>query len=132
MTPELLVRRFYDELWNVPDPGLVPELLHPEVSFRGSLGAELRGHAAVAGYVAEVTSALRPYRCEIVELVADEGRAAARMRFAGRQVGPFLGRAPTGREVSWAGAAFFTVDGDRIRDVWVLGDLDGLRRQLDP
>jgi predicted ester cyclase len=36
----------------------------------------------------------------------------------------------TGRRVSWAGAAFFTFSDDRIADLWVLGDVDALRRQL--
>ena len=35
---------------------------------------------------------------------------------------------PTG--VAWAGAAVFTRRGDRIADVWVLGDLHGLREAL--
>lgn len=36
----------------------------------------------------------------------------------------------TGRRFSYAGAAFFTVADGLIADVWVIGDLDSLRRQL--
>jgi predicted ester cyclase len=78
----------------------------------------------------EVHSALADYRCTIEDLVEDDGRAAARVRFEGVHRGELLGFAPTGRRVAWTGAAFFTVSADRLTDVWVLGDLDSLRRQL--
>ena len=124
------VRRFYEELWNEPDLSLVGSLLHPEVTFRGSLGDALVGHEAFAGYVRSVTDALGDYRCEIVDLVASPGKAAARMLFSGVHRGVFLGAPPTGARVSWAGAAFFTFSGALIRDLWVLGDLASLRSQL--
>jgi predicted ester cyclase len=124
------VGRFYEELWNRPDPSMVVELLHPGITFRGSLGDDCVGRDQFAGYVAAVTDALGDYRCDIVQLIADHDRAAARMTFSGVHRGRFLGVEPTGVRVAWAGAAFFTFEGDLIRDVWVLGDLDGLRAQL--
>jgi predicted ester cyclase len=41
-----------------------------------------------------------------------------------------MGFAPTGRPVAWAGAALFTLKGGKIADLWVLGDVDGLRAEL--
>ena len=38
--------------------------------------------------------------------------------------------AATGRQVSWAGAGFFTMQANRIASLWVLGDIEGLKRQL--
>jgi hypothetical protein len=38
-----LVRAFYDELWNAWDDAPVPDTLHPELRFRGSLGQETHG-----------------------------------------------------------------------------------------
>jgi hypothetical protein len=32
--------------------------------------------------------------------------------------------------VDWLGAALFKIEGDKISDLWVLGDLDALRKQL--
>jgi predicted ester cyclase len=42
-----------------------------------------------------------------------------------------MGFAPTGRRVDWAGAALFSLKSDKIADLWVLGDLQGLREQLE-
>ncbi len=61
---------------------------------------------------------------------ADGNRAAARLRFTGRHRDEFLGFPPTGRQVTWAGTAFFTCEDARITDLWVLGDLAELRSQL--
>lgn len=131
MTPRRLVTRFYEEVWNRGDTAAIPELFHADCVFRGSLGAERRGHEGVAAYVREVTGALEGYRCEIEALVVEDERAFAKMRFTGRHSGDFLGFPPTGREVSWAGAALFECEQGRIRALWVLGDLAGLRAQLE-
>ncbi|WP_028927155.1 ester cyclase [Pseudonocardia acaciae] len=128
---ELQVGRFYDEIWNRPDTTVIPEVLAPDVTFRGSLGDVRTGHAEFADYVRTVTGALADYRCDIVSLVASGDQVAARMMFSGVHRAPFLGFAPTGRRVSWAGAAFFTFGGGLVGDLWVLGDLHGLRGQLE-
>ncbi len=53
----------------------MPELLAAEFSFRGSRGAELKGHAAFREYVCEVRIALAHYRCEILEGVSEGPQA---------------------------------------------------------
>jgi len=130
MTPRQAVEAFYDRIWNRGDKAAIPELIHPDFTFRGSLGPTMTGHAAFSAYVDGVTEALADYRCTILDLVSEGERAFARMRFEGIHRAPFLGFAPTGRRVEWAGAALFTLKSDKIADVWVLGDLYGLRQQL--
>ncbi len=131
MTPGSLVRAFYADVWEAGRLDRIAVLMDPEVTFRGSLGPVLRGHDAFAGYVRQVRGALAGYRCEILALVEAEAGAAARMRFSGEHTGaPLLGVPPTGRHVAWEGAAFFDCPQGRIRDLWVLGDLDALRAQL--
>jgi predicted ester cyclase len=130
MEPRRLVTRFYDEVWNRPDPSVIPRLFHEDCVFRGSLGAERRGHEGLADYVREVTGALGDYRCDIEEMVVEGENVFAKMRFSGRHIGPFLGFAPTGAKVAWAGAALFGTDNGRIRSLWVLGDLAGLTALL--
>lgn len=76
------------------------------------------------------TGALAGYRCTIRDLVAEGDRAFARMHFEGIYRGPFMGFAPTGKPVEWAGAALFTLKGGKIADLWVLGDVHGLIERL--
>ena len=124
------VRRFYELLWNRRELALLPELLHEDVRFRGSLGTEVVGRAGFVAYLEEVHRALGAYRCIVEDLLCAPPKAFARMRFEGVHRGELMGHAPTGRPVSWAGAALFTFEGERIRDLWVLGDLKSLERQL--
>ncbi len=126
-----LVTSFYAEIWNRGDLSFVPVLLREDFTFRGSLGAERRGHAGFIEYVTTVRGALADYRCDILDLVAEGRRAFARMRFSGVHVGELLGYAPTGKRVEWMGAALFTAGEDgRLADLWVLGDVSALRTQL--
>lgn len=130
MSTPPLVQAFYERIWNAGDLEAAKEVLASGLSFRGSLGAELQGREALLDYVRSVRSALSDYHCEIVECVAEEDRAFARMVFSGRHTAPFRGFAPTGREVSWAGAALFRFAEEVIAQIWVLGDLAGLDRLL--
>ena len=52
------------------------------------------------------------------------------MRFAGKHRAEFLGIAATGRQITWTGAAFFRFEDGKIAELWVLGDLVELRRQM--
>jgi len=125
-----LVAAFYDRLWNRVDLAIASEILHPEVSFRGSVGMAAVGRSGVCDYVTMVTTALADYRCDVEELIAQGPTAAAKVRFSGLHRGDFLGYPPTGRRVEWMGAAFFVEEDDMLRDIWVLGDLAKLRDQL--
>jgi predicted ester cyclase len=129
-TPADLVRRFYDEVWNRQDEAVAREILHADFRFRGSLGPELRGVDGFIDYLRATHRALGAYTCIIDDLVANTDRAAARMRFRGIHRARFFGVEATGREIIWAGAAFFTSDGNQIVALWVLGDLDSVKRQL--
>lgn len=125
-----LVRLFYEKLWNEVQLGIADDILHPDVTFRGSVGVGASGRQEVCDYVLMITTALSGYRCDVEPLISDGDCAAAKVRFSGRHTGELLGYPPTGRRVEWMGAAFFVEQENRLRDIWVLGDLANLRAQL--
>ena len=128
---EALVRRFYDEAWNRWDDTVVDELLAPAFRFRGSLGDELRGRDEWRSYRDKVRAAVPDFHNEIVDLVTAPGRAAVRLEYRGHHHGVLLGVEGTGAAIGYAGAAFFECGDGRPVSGWVLGDLDGLRRQIE-
>lgn len=130
MTHKEAVRMFYDIVWNSCDKSAIPALFHEDFTFRGSLGELERGHAGLARYVDKVHGALADYRCDIEQLIVEDDVAFARMLFGGVHRAELLGHPATGKPVRWAGAAVFTFRGERIADLWVLGDLYALERQL--
>jgi steroid delta-isomerase-like uncharacterized protein len=130
MSTPTAVATFYGRIWNAGDLGAVSDLLTPDFSFRGSLGTEMRGRDAFTDYVRSIRSALSDYRCDVSECVAEGEQAFARVTFSGRHVGVFRGFQPTGKLVSWVGAALFRFRGGQISSLWVLGDVAGLDAAL--
>lgn len=124
------VRKFYEVIWNKHNKDAVPEVLHESFTFRGSLGLEKRGHGGFIEYLDSLHSALAHYHCEIKDLISEDSKAFARMEFSGVHRGKFMGFEPTGRKLTWDGAALFHFQNDKVVSLWVLGDLESLRRQL--
>lgn len=125
-----LVRVFYEEMWDFADKSLIPRIFHEGFTFRGSLGPVLVGHAEFAAYVDAVTQTFGDYRSEILLMVEEGDRVAAKLRFGGVHRRELFGVPPSGRRVWWSGAPVFTFEGDRVRDLWVLGDVHGLIGRL--
>ena len=125
-----LVERFYGELWNNWNDAAVADTLHPGFTFRGSLGQETSGRDGWRRYRDLIRAGSADFHNELVELVCDGQRAAARLRYTGTHTGVLLGLPATQRRFEYAGAAFFTADAQWLTSAWVLGDVDGLRRQL--
>lgn len=131
-SPQELVERFYNEVWNSGDERVARDILAADFRFRASLGPERRGPDGFIDYLRAVRAAVAHFTCTIEQLIATDDRAAARMMFRGIHRAKFFGVEPTGRAIRWAGAAFFAAPGGRITELWVLGDVDDLRRQLTP
>ena len=126
----ILIQRFYGELWNRWNDSAVEDTLSPGFTFRGSLGQETSDRQGWRRYRDLVHEGSADFHNEIVELVCDGGRAAARLRFTGTHTGPLLGLSATQRRFGYAGAAFFAADERWLTSAWVLGDLEALRHQL--
>ena len=132
VTATALVERFYDVVWNKADERAAREILDPNFVFRASLGPELRGPDGFITYLRSVHAALQNFTCTVEDLIATPDRAAAKMRFTGTHRARFFGIEATGRAIAWSGAAFFTARGGRISELWVLGDVEAVMRQLMP
>ena len=127
---EEVVRQYYDDMWNKWDFRLADELLHNEISFRGSLGSRVAGVSEFKKYMITVRSAFPDFHNQIEELVGREGLVAVRLKYKGTHLGPLFGIAPTGKRISYSGAAFYRFRGNKIAQGWVLGDVLGLLQQL--
>lgn len=130
VAPARLIERFYHQVWNAGDEGVARQILHKDFVFRGSLGPEHTGPEGFIDYLRAVRVALPDFVCNIQEIVTEDKRAVARMEFVGTHGGTFYGVLPTGQKITWSGAAFFQTDGQRITELWVLGDIDAVKRQL--
>ena len=125
-----VVRRWYRDMWNRWDLDAADEIVHAEISFRGSLGATMTGVGAVKDYIRSVQAAFPDFHNRIDELVGEANVVVARLTYTGTHRGSIFGFAPTGRRIEYAGVAMFTLRDGRIVRGWVLGDIHELYRQL--
>ena len=126
----LLIERFYLEMWNRFDKSIISEILTEDLRFRGSLGQSKNGYSEFGEYVDFVQRAFPDFSNEIEEIISEGDKAFAKLLYRGTHRGEIFGITPTGRPVRYAGAAVFKFRGDRIAEVWVLGDIYGLISQL--
>lgn len=126
-----LIETFYEDLWNSWNDSAVDDTLGTTFDFRGSLGQQTTGRDEWRSYRDSIRAGSADFHNEIVALVCEGQRAAARLRYAGTHTGLLLDLPATRRRFEYDGAAFFVADGQRLAGAWVLGDLDGLRRQLE-
>ena len=125
-----IVRLFYKELWDHADKSLIPNILHNDFTFRGSLGPTLVGHEQFAGYVDLVTDTFGQYTTDILSMIEEDNRVSGKMRFHGFHRKELFGVEPSGRHVWWTGMPIFTFEGNKVRDLFVLGDIHGLIGRL--
>ena len=99
----VLIERFYGELWNRWNDSAVEGTLSPGFIFRGSLGQQTSDRQGWRRYRDLLHEGSADFHNEIVELVCDGGRAAARHRFTGTHTGPLLGLPATQRRIPLLG-----------------------------
>ena len=124
------VRKFYEAIESGIDQTVIPEMLNEEFSFRGSLGLVKRGRYGFAAYMDFIRGALGEYRCEIVEMVAENNKVYARINYSGVHRGELFCYQSTGIKLTWDGIAVFTFVDGKIAELWVLGDVHSIMRQL--
>lgn len=125
-----LIHRFYSEMWNRFDTSILPELLEPDIRFRGSLGHEKVGYEELASYVDFVRAFSPDFHNTVEETITEGNRTYARVVYSGTHRGEVFGIQPRGRRFAYTGAAVFTFSLECIASVWVLGDIWGLVDQL--
>jgi len=127
---ELLVARFYDELWNRWQLAVADEIVSEAVRFRGSLGSSFVGREDFKRYVETVRVAFPDWHNQVDEILSVEDRVVARMTWSGTHRGRLGEIEPTGARVEYCGAAFFRFAEGLIEELWVVGDTQELWRAL--
>ena len=125
-----IVRDIFDEGWNAQRFDAVATALR---SFRFHVGGASRpmGVAELGEIVGSWHEAFPDLRFEVRAVTASEDVAAVHATLRGTQLGPWRGRAPTGRSIEVEHMFFFRFDGPQITDVWELLDRSVLLDQLE-
>jgi predicted ester cyclase len=126
---ELVVRRFFDELWTRGRLEVADELMAPEHTHHLS-GDDLGGPQEVKGLVTFLRGAFPDLRFVIEDVVVAGDKVVVRWTAVGTHLGEFGGIPPSGRVVTWTGMDLVRLQDHRIVELWGNNDALGLREQL--
>lgn len=127
---EIIIRRYYKEVWDNRNPDLIPGLFAPEyVNHAGARGV-LGGPEGIAKNYASLVEAFPDVRFTLDDVLVDGEKVVVRYTMYGTHQGDFQGHPATRREVVVPGIGIYRVAGGMIRESWVLRDSLVLYRQL--
>lgn len=126
-----LVLLYYENLWNKKDKSYIDKVFNDGVIFRGSLGTQTKGKKEFEEYFDTTTNAISNLYHSIESVLVDGEQVAVRVVYNGTHTGNLLGFEPTNKRVQYHGASFFKIENGKINEVWVLGDLATLYKQLE-
>jgi predicted ester cyclase len=126
---ELVVRRFFDELWTRGRLEVADELMAPEHIHHLS-GDDLGGPQEVKALVTFLRGAFPDLRFVIEDEVVAGDKVVVRWTAVGTHLGEFDGIPPSGRVVTWTGMDLVRLQDHRIVELWGNNDALGLREQL--
>ena len=116
------MQRFFGSVWNYFDLSVVPEVLSPNLIFRGSLSAEPGDIEYFKSYVKEIEAAFPDFYQRMDAIYADGDVVIAKMSWSGTHTGNFRGVAPTGKRFMYPGIFVGRMEDDRFVEIWAMGD----------
>jgi predicted ester cyclase len=130
-SPEAVVRRLIDEGFNLRNLDVCDELVAPEVVEHQNFGPNhAPGAEGVKAVIESLHRAYSGFHLDIRHLTVDGELAWLHMRGSGRQDGPFMGHAPTGRSMEIDVFDLLRVRDGRIVEHWGVPDRLGALFQL--
>jgi steroid delta-isomerase-like uncharacterized protein len=128
---KLLVRRFYEEVWNRGNVEVATEIFAEDYVRHDLRPSEAEAGGAGQAKIAAGFRAAFPDLSFHVDLVVAEGDlVAARWTAEGTHRGPWGGMQPTGKHARFSGVNFFRIHNGKVVEIWHHRDDLGLMQQV--
>ena len=136
-SPEQLVRRWFDEIWNKQRLDIVDELMGSPcvIHDAGLSSGDIRTPAEFRAIAQALLQAFPDVHVEIEDVLADEGQVVMRCVVTGTHTGDGLGIPPSHRKIHISGMAWGhwrdgrLVEGWNNFDRWALFEQIGARQR---
>ena len=130
-----IVSRFYEELWNNRNLRIADEIIAPDcITHQLQSGAVSvgmpRNPEAVKHHVNEWLIGFPDLHFDVEQIIAEEDRVVSQSVMQGIHTGPWLGIAPTNKEVSIRLMVTQRIIGGKIVEDWVLVEALGFFQAL--
>jgi predicted ester cyclase len=125
-----VARRYLEDFWNGDDPAVIAEIAVEDVVGHPTPGETLQGRDILVQRHAGLRRIYGDPRFVVEDLIAEGDKALLRWSFTGKHIGPIMGAAPTGKQISVGGMNLFQFAGGKIVEFWVNADDLGELQQL--
>lgn len=126
-----LVRRYWEELWNVGDLAVADAIIAPDfVAPMPPPNQPLHGPADVRAFAAADRAAFPDLHFIVEDVIAENDRVVTRWTMRGTHRGTWKDFAPTGRPVAFTGITTFTIAAGKIAGFQVNSDAFGVLQQI--
>ncbi|SMQ78056.1 SnoaL-like polyketide cyclase [Bacillus sp. OV166] len=135
MTPEQIIRKFFEEVRSGKNPDYSNQLMSVQVLAHQIVSEEeqtvLRTPKDYAEHVREMIEAYGNYSLEIQELLVQGNKVYVRWKQVGAHVGVVDGYQPTGLPITQMTSAVYKIEDEKISEYWIQIDRSGVQKQLE-
>ncbi len=135
MTPEQIIRKFFEEVRSGKNPDYSNQLMTEQVLAHQIVSEEeqtvLRTPKDYAEHVREMIEAYGNYSLEIQELLVQGHKVYVRWKQVGAHVGVVDGFQPTGLPITQMTSAVYKIEDEKISEYWIQIDRSGVQKQLE-
>jgi predicted ester cyclase len=133
LTPEAVVRTWFEELWNKGDEGTIDRFLHAECVVHGLPmpdGGPMCGPTGFRPFYQRFRAAFPNVHVELLHVIPSGELVVAHCRVAATHAGDALGVPATNCDVTFEGFVLVCVRDGRIVEAWNTFDFMGMYQQL--
>jgi predicted ester cyclase len=132
MTPETVMRTWFEEVWNNGDESAIDRLMAPACVAHGlGEGPPIVGPEGFKPFFRNFRSAFPDIRVEVLRTVTEGDLICLHCHVTATHTGGGLGVAPTAKPVEFSGMAIVRVENDQLQEAWNSFDFMSLFQQVN-
>jgi len=133
MTPDRLVREWFEQVWNQQQVAAIDRLMAPHAVIHDlptPTGAPMQGPAGFKPFHSRFLAAFPDIHVDVLRTIVEGNHVAVHCRVTATHHGSGLGMAATGRQATISGIAIARVENDQLAEAWNCFDFLSLYQQL--
>ncbi len=129
-TPDALMRRWFDEVWNQGREAAIDEMFAPNGVVHGLVGGDINGPGAFRPIFHTFRGAFPDIHFTVLRTIVEGDFAAVHVRVTGTHSGDTLGIAPSGKKVEFEGMTIGRIVEGQFHEGWNAFDLLTMYQQI--
>jgi steroid delta-isomerase-like uncharacterized protein len=125
---KVLIRRWFEEVWNRGRAAAIDEMLAGQAMIHG-LGPQAMNVSAFKQFHTQYRSAFPDVRIQVDDVIAEGDKVAVRWSGTGTHQGDSLGFAASGNNVHFSGMTIGRVENGKLVEGWNVFDQLGMLQQ---